>query len=727
MNRAEKRRQQKQEKKNLAKAYTGTPKKRANSDYYNSAPEALDLGMRHHAAGDLIQAESIYNKILEAEPDQPEAMYFLGLIANQGGKFNIGAKFIKKAVIAKPEFMEAHNNLARTYYELGQLEEAVESYRSAISLQPDFAEAHYNLGVAYKEMGKPEEAILSYDHAISINPVYLKAHYNRGVALYEMGRDLEAVASYQNALAIDSDYAEPHSNLGNVLRDLGRVDEAVSHCRKSIALKPERPEAYVNLGLALQKLGDLEEAIDTYITIIAIRPEFAPAHCNLGVALKDLCRLDEAIACFRRALAIQRDYVDAHCNLVFTEQYRALNSAESLFHLHREWDECQAQAFRTSWPEHKNTCDPERRIRLGFVSPDLGRHPVGYFVIGLLENLPKEQFEIVCYSDRIADDLTDQIEAISDIWRKVRGIPDEDLFSSIIDDKIDILIDLAGQAANNRLLVFARKPAPVQVTWGGYIGTTGLSAIDYLVSDPISTRSGEEQFCQESVLRMPDGYVCYTPPDYAPDVGPLPSVQAGHITFASFSNSAKLNDEVLVVWAQILKAVKNARILIKYKNIDSPANINRILAIFETAGIENSRVMLEGWTPHDQSLARYNDVDIALDPFPYAGGLTTFEALWMGVPVITLPGKTFASRHSECHLNASGYPELVASDKSSYINLAIELANNPKHLTIMRSEMRDKMRNSPACDAQKFAKAFGAYMGDIWRAWCAAQNEQQGK
>jgi protein O-GlcNAc transferase len=304
----------------------------------------------------------------------------------------------------------------------------------------------------------------------------------------------------------------------------------------------------------------------------------------------------------------------------------------------------------------------------------------------------------------------------------VRGLSDKALAAKILDDEIDILVDLTGHSAHNRLLVFARKPAPIQVTWAGYVGTTGLSAIDYLISDQYSTHADEEKFYSETVVRMPDGWLCYDPPGYAPEVGPLPFIENTYVTFASFSNPAKINEEVVDTWADILADVENSRLLIKYKSINSEHNSKRLIKLFEAKGVDRSRLTLEGQSPHVELLARYNDVDIALDPFPYSGGLTTYEALWMGVPVITTPGQTFASRHSFSHLSTIGLPELIAKDRNDYIRLAIELANDVGKIANLRAGLRNRMANSPICDVDRFAAGFTTVMQRIWRDWSLNQS-----
>ena len=384
-----------------------------------------------------------------------------------------------------------------------------------------------------------------------------------------------------------------------------------------------------------------------------------------------------------------------------------------------EWDKQHGVPLQTEWRNHDNSPEPERRLRVGFVSPDLGQHPVGYFVVNLLEHRQAGKIEIICYSDRKPDDMTERLMTLSDEWTDARGISDEALSQRIRSDRIDILIDLAGHTGGNRLLVFARKPAPILVTWAGYVGSTGLSAMDYLIADYWHVQEGNEHHYSEKIIRLPDGNVSYEPPDYAPEVGPLPFEQNGFITFGSFNNAAKINANVLTAWAEILKAVPDAQLILKYKNMDAEGNCNRILDQFGIHGVEGSRLILEGKSPHSDLLSRYNDIDIALDPFPYSGGLTTCEAIWMGVPVITKPGETFASRTSLSHLTNVDAPELVAEELPDYVAKAVELANDISRLTDLRSRLRGQMAKSALCDGKKFASDFTSAMRHVWEQWCS--------
>ena len=529
----------------------------------------------------------------------------------------------------------------------------------------------------------------------------------------------QAESIYQQILQADPSQPVALHLLGVVAHQAGKNDVSVDLITKALAIKPDYAEAHNNLGNTLRDLGQLDEAVASYRKALVIKPDFAEAHNNLGNALRDLGKLEEAVASYRKALVIRPDFAQAHSNLVFVEQYRTGVSPKKLGSIHAVWEKQFGAPLQKEWRDHGNIPDLERRLRIGLVSPTLGRHPGGYFVVGLLEHRQENEVEFICYSDRKPDDLTERFMELSDEWTDARGVSDEVLSQRIRSDRIDILIDLAGHTAKNRLLVFARKPAPIQVTWAGYVGSTGLSAMDYLIADYRHVPEGAERHYSERVIRLPDGYVCYEPPDYAPQAGPLPFERNGFITFGSFNNTAKINDDVLAAWAEILKAVPNSRLILKYVHMDAEGNRNRILDQFGARGVEQSRLTLEGKSPHSELLARYNDVDIALDTFPYTGGLTTCEALWMGVPAITKPGETFASRHSLSHLTNVGVPELVADDLPDYVSKAVELANDVSRLTGLRSGLRERMAKSALCDGEKFATDFTSAMRLIWHEWCS--------
>ena len=429
-------------------------------------------------------------------------------------------------------------------------------------------------------MGKLAGSILSYRRALELKPDYLEACYNLGNVLNILGKLDEAVASYKKVLDINPNHADAHCGLGILYRQLGNPDEAVASYKRALTITPLSADVYLSLGVVLREQEKVDEAVECFNKALEIQPNYAEAYSNLGSTLHELGSLDASIACFRRALEVKPGLAQTHSMLLFVEQYNLQNTAKSLYKLHCEWEKHHGPTNRSSWPEHNNTNDAERCLRIGFVSPNLGRHPVGYFLINLLENLPEREVETVAYSDRDRDDMTDRIMAATNVWRVTHGATDEELFDQITNDKIDILIDLAGHTARNRLCVFARKPAPVQVTWAGYPGTTGLSAIDYLLSDAHSTRENEEIYYSEKIVRMPDGWLCYDPPQYAPKIGPLPCKENSQITFGSFNNVAKINTEVLSVWADILEHLPDSKLILKYGGLTSKSNKERITSFF---------------------------------------------------------------------------------------------------------------------------------------------------
>jgi protein O-GlcNAc transferase len=715
--------------------------------------QTLAAAMAHHGAGRLAEAESHYRKILQAEPKQPVALHLLGVVAHQQGKNDRAVDLIGQALAVKPDFAEAHSNLGLALQALGQVQQAEASYRKALAIKPAFAKAHGNLGNALKEQGELDAAVASYRQALSIQPNLAETLNNLGLALRELGKlaeagdsferalairpdfmeacnnlglvlqDLgqrdEAVGSYRNALAINPNYAEALANLGNAFSEQGKFDDAIASYRQALAVKPGSADVHFNLGNAFRDQGKLDEAVENYHQALAIKPDFVEALCNLGNAFNDQWKLDEAVASYRQAVAIKPDYDTALSNLAFCEQYKIGVTLKKLNAVHSEWDRHHGLPLRSEWREHDNDRDPDRPLRLGFVSPNLGRHPVGYFIIGLFEKRPRQDVQIICYSDRNPDDLTERLKALTDEWTDTRRLPDSDLTERIRADRIDILIDLAGHGAKNRLLVIARKPAPLQVKWVGYAGSVGLSAIDYLIADKWHVPPGTERQYLEKIIRLPGGYVSYEPPDYAPNVGPLPYAQNGFVTFGCFNNPSKINDHVLSAWAKILTALPDARLILKYRNMDAGGNRSRMLDYFESHGIAAARITLEGKSPHKALLERYLDIDIALDSFPYTGGLTTCEAIWMGVPVITTAGETFASRHSLSHLTNSGLGALVAEDLQDYVVKALALANDVPRLTDLRGSLRERLASCPLCDAEKFATDFTAAMRRIWQDWCS--------
>jgi len=551
-------------------------------------------------------------------------------------------------------------------------------------------------------------------------PDHAQALDNLGTTLVDQQKTDEAIACYRRALELQPDYAIAHNNLGVAFKVQGKLEAAAACCRRALELNPDYAEAHNNLGNALKDQGNLDEAVPWFCRALELKPDFAEAHSNLGNTFKDQGRVDEAIACYRRALALKPGLVKAHNSLVATLHYRHGVTLAELAQAHAEFDRQYAQPLRTDGRPHTNPRDPDRRLRLGIVSPNFGHHPVGHFLIRALERLDRQAAEVTCYCDRtIDDDLTTRFRATAAAWRDVFGWTDEQLAEQIRADQVDILFDLAGHTSDNRLLVFARKPAPIQITWIGYEGTTGLSAMDCLLADRYIAPEGSELHYRERVLRMPDGYVCYDPPEQASPVGPLPALAQGHVTFGSFNNPAKITPEVVKVWAEILCRLPRARLVLKYWALGNASVVHRYRELFANRGVEPGRLTLLPPSSFADYLTAYGQIDIALDPFPFSGSATTCEALWMGLPVITCPGETFASRHGLTHLSNIGLTEMIARSPEDYVELAVRLAGDLAGLSRIRAGLRRQVAESPLCDGKRFAENLLSLLRDVWRDWCS--------
>jgi protein O-GlcNAc transferase len=673
----------------------------------NFAEAHNNLGSALKEHGDLSEAVASCRRAIELKPDYARAHYNLGVALRELGKNDEAITQYRRAVDLQPSFAPAHNNLGNALRQQGNLAEAVACYRRALERKPDYATAHNNMGIALGELGHPEEAIACYGRALELNPGFAEAHNNLGNSQSALGKRDLALVSYRRALELKPDFAEALYNLGSLIQDQREFDEAIACYRRALELNPTYADAHTNLGNALRDQGNLHEAIACHRRALEHKQDYAEAHNNLGNAFRDQGNLDEAIACYRRALAIKPDSAVAHSNLLYTLHYHPGVTPAVLAEAHAEYDTQHATQLCPPLAQSQRVRNSLGRLRLGFVSPDLARHPVGYFLVRVLENIRGGPHETICYSDRIVKDaLTSRLQSAASQWRDVHGMSDDRLAEKIRADQVDILFDLAGHTAHNRLLVFARKPAPIQISWIGYEGTTGLAAMDYLIADRLMIPEGAERHYRERVLRMPDGYLCYDPPEAAPPVSSLPSVKNGFTAFGSFNNPAKITPVVVLLWATILNRLPTARLIMKYRGLGDPAVKQRFLDLFATHGIGSERLDLLPWSSYSDYLATYHQVDVALDPFPFSGSTITCESLWMGVPVITCPGDTFASRHSLDHLTRVGLTETIARDTEEYAELALSLAGDPSRLAALRSGLRNRMAASPLCDGERFAESW---------------------
>jgi predicted O-linked N-acetylglucosamine transferase (SPINDLY family) len=464
--------------------------------------------------------------------------------------------------------------------------------------------------------------------------------------------------------------------------------------------------------------GQYAYAQQCYRHTILLKPKHHDAHNNLGLLLMSQGEHDLAVVELEHALELKPTYTAAMTNRLLCEQYRETASLQSLAELHGRWEQVHGEPLRKTWRPHDNVPDPERRLRLGFVSPDLGIHPVGYLMENVLSGLDPEQFETMCYSHRAAIDPTTQhLKALAHHWHDILGQSDAELAERIRADRIDILFDLAGHTSTSRLGAFARKPAPIQITWLGYVGTTGLRSIDYLLTDGVMVPPEYEPFYSERILRLPDAAACYRLPDPLPPLEPPPVTRTGTITFGSFNNLAKIT-HVIELWCKVLTRIADSRLLLKFRGLSDPAIQSHFQNLFVAHGIAPDRLAFRGYSPMDEMLAQYADVDIALDTFHYTGGTTTILALAMGVPVITWPRDTVASRQSLAILKSIDMLETVASSREQYVELAVDWSRRHADLERWRPELRRRMQSSAYTTGTAFMSQFTSTLRDVWRRWC---------
>jgi protein O-GlcNAc transferase len=705
---------------------------------------------RHDIALDLIR------RAATLQPTFPPVHYSLGNVLRDNGRLDEAIASYQQAIKLDPNFVDAHNNLGNALRDKNRLDDAILCYRKAVALAPGYAAAQMNLGdtlrlishlpesiavlqravtqspnnpAAYCLLGtalqaaeKIDESIPLYRKALSLSPNYLDALNNLASALRKNKQLDEAVSLYRRALVINPKFAVAHNNLGGALQDANLLNEAIECFNRAIELNPSYAEAYSNLGAALQKKGRFEDAIAVCEKAVEINPILAEAQFNLGKAISDTGRIEDAISHFRKAVVGNPKLVDAHTCLIFSLNFLANLSDDAIFQEHRRWDEHHTRFLREKIQPYRNDRSPDRRLKIGYVSADFKAHSVAYFLEGLLSHHDPAAVEVFCYANvKEPDAVTAHLRRLAHQWRDTDS--DEQTVAKVREDQIDILIDLAGHSAGNRLLAFAEKPTPVQVTYLGYPNTTGLSAIDYRLTDAYADPPGmTEQFHSEKLLRLPQTFLCFRPSEKSPPVSPLPAEAAGQITFGCFNGLPKFTAMIVGVWSEILHRLPQSRLMVKNYSLADAAGRRRLLELFENAGIPADRLDVRGWiAASDDHLSLYNKVDIALDTYPYHGTTTTCEALWMGVPVITLAGNPHRSRVGISILSNVGLPELIAQTPDQFVQLALDLAGDLPRLAEMRSGLREKMRQSPLMDAPRFARNVEAAYRQIWRTWCEDQ------
>ena len=683
----------------------------------SSAELQAVLGSALMGLGKLAEAERSFADAVRLRPDYVEALNDLGNAMRLQGKMKEAIASYREAARCRPDLGMIHQNLGTALAEERRLPEAEASLREAVRLQPARPEALHDLGVVLQKRGDIEQAMQTFNQALRLNPELVLAHVGLARCRAAMGSLVEAIAGCEHALRLDPRSHDALVALGVALQAQGRLEEAAIRYREALRIKPESPDATYQLATVAMVRNDLDEAAAGFRETLRLQPAYALAENNLGNVLLAQARPEEAIACFERAQQLQPDFVGAYSNVLFALNFISDATPEDIYMAHRRWGEAHAAPLAGPRPA-KGSAKPDRRLRVGYVSGDFRAHSVSLFIEPVLEFHDRRTFEVFCYADAVApDEVTSRLKALADHWVVLTGRSDQSAAERIRQDGIDILVDLAGHTGANRLLTFARGPAPVQVTWLGYPNTTGMTAMDYRISDALADPPGmTERYYAETLARMPDSLWCYRPDGNAPPVGPLPALENGHVTFGSLNNFAKVTPWTRALWAKLLAAVPESRLTI----VGVPAGETRvrIAGEFASQGVDPRRVTMLPRVTRKEFFQCHHLVDIALDPYPFQGGTTTCETLWMGVPVVTLAGRKFSARAGVSLLTNAGLAELIASTPDEYIAIAATLAGDAPRLAGLRRGLRQRMVNSPLTDERRFTANLEALYRGMWQQWC---------
>ncbi len=615
-----------------------------------------------------------------------------------------------------PFSIETALQTALEYHKAGRLSEAEALYRQVLVQNPIHPDALHRLGLIAFQTGQNDVAVDLIRKAITAQPNDAAYHLNLANALHRRGDLDAAIFSYSKAIQIRSDLIEAHHNLGKLFREQGKLDQAIAVLRGALEINPNLPEIHNALGLVYRQQSKLSDAASEYTKALQLRPDVAGVLNNLANVLKEQGKLDEALDCYDRALSLKPDDAAIHSNKIYTLHDHPAYDAAAILEHHRQWNLRHAKNLRQDAAGHPNDRSPDRRIRIGYVSPDFRSHPVGRFLLPLFDHHNHDAVEVFCYSDSpLSDAVTTRLRSRADAWRPIVGLSHDQFAGLIRQDRIDILVDLTMHMAHNRLLTFARKPAPIQVTYLAYCSTTGLDTIDYRLTDPYldPPGPGDANYSEKSI-RLPRTYWCYEPLPTETPTEP-PSFSREYITFACLNNFCKVTMPTLTAWRRLMQAIPRSRLILHTKEGDHQQHLQDF---FAEAGIESERLSFVGFRPVNQYLQSYNEIDIALDPFPCAGGTTTCDALWMGVPVVTLAGQTAVGRSGLSILSNIGLPELVAKGADQYIQIASSLATDITRLKTLRSELRNRMGTSPLMDGAQFAKDIEQAYRTMWQQWC---------
>ena len=670
-----------------------------------------------HASGRLVEAEQAYADILAADPTRIEALLGLAVLRLQRQDGPGAQPLLLRCCRIDSNYPQAWDALGLSLLLTGDPAAAEAAFAEAQRIEPGMLDyALHRISAALAADTAPAE-LIRLEQACLANPLDPVAPTAKGVLLELLGYREDAICALLTAAALSPEAPRPAALLGGLLARSHRGREAEKILAHAIALDPDNARLQNDRATVLMRLHRHAEAKEALETLIHRDGPDVTALCNLANVTVSLGQQDSAVSLAHRAISLApRAHLPwrALCNAL---PYQAGVGGAGLLDA---LGQCAALLPRSADNGFSNSRDPHRRLRIGLLSGSLRTHPVGWLTIAGLENLDPQGFDLICLGHNAAPDpIALRFGAIASAWHPTDGLDDAALCQLTRNLGIDILIDLGGYGDTGRLPACSRRLAPVQVKWVGMQNhSTGLPEMDWFITDRWETPDGFARFYTERLLSLQDGYVCYSPPAHAPDIGGLPALTNGHITFGCFNNLAKITAQVIATWSSILSLIPGTRLVLKTHQFSDAPTCEQVLSAFDGHGIPSHRITLQGASPHRAFLNEYNGIDMVLDPFPYSGGLTTCEALWMGVPTLTLPGETFSSRHSASHMSNVGLSDWIAKDLRNYMELAIEKSADHNRLATLRSGLRDRVKNSPLCDAPRFGRNLGGALRHAWRSWC---------
>ena len=623
-----------------------------------------------------------------------------------------------------PKDVRTLGNLGEWYLARNAFTQALAWLDTALALDPNYYEVRVNRVAALTELRQLEQAHSEAERLVQTHPNRPEPYGNLGNVLFAEGKLKESIAQYQKAVNIRPDYAEAHFSLIALQGFSGHQELVVDYLERCIAEKGETSQRLTLLAVAHKECGNLEKAIALSRKVIQTYPEDLRAQVNLAGCLSETGKPKPAMEIYESLSGKNTNQMPMASNVLFEMNYLPACSREEVFQHHLAWAAKYETPMAMPGQFDDRNRDPQRKLKVGYLSADLCAHPVGFLLRDVLRMHDKQNFEFHCFSAGLKkDSTTADIANAVDAWSDVAFENTQELASRIREAEVDVLVDLSGHTGNHRLLCFALRPAPVQATWIGYFNTTGMSSMDYFISDPHTSPHDGGQLFSEKLLHLPHTRFCFSIPSYAGDVVAPPMLKNGFVTFGSFNRLPKLAPQVLDAWAQILRAVPGSRLVLKAAALADDSVCQDFISRFAQRGIEAARLDLRGTTPHHEMFAEYGHMDIALDPFPFNGGMTTLEALWMGVPVVTLEGNTVVSRQSFSALVNIGLKDQLAFPSvDAYVAGAVALATDPTRLTALRSQIRPRMEASPLCQPEQFTRALEALYRRMWQAWCNGEH-----